>query len=66
MENCGKIVSNSSSISIINPLDVINRSVEEAQSPGPSTILVAYFDGHAQVYFVFYTPGDLVFYLGHG
>lgn len=45
MENCGKIVSNSSSVSIINPLEVLKRSVEEAQSPGSSTILVAYFDG---------------------
>lgn len=47
MENCGKIISNSSIVSIISPLEVLKRSVEEAQSPGSSTILVAYFNGQA-------------------
>lgn len=45
MEHCGKIVSNSGGVSILQPLEVLQRIVEEAQSPGLSTILLAYFDG---------------------
>lgn len=45
MEHCGKIVSNSGGVSILKPLEVLQRIVEEAQSPGSSTILLAYFDG---------------------
>ena len=48
MEHCGKIVSNSSGISILKPVEVLHRIVAEAQSPGSSTILLAHFDG--QVY----------------
>lgn len=45
MEHCGKIVSNSGGVSILKPVEVLQRIVEEAQSPGSSTILLAYFDG---------------------
>ncbi|XP_063935914.1 probable protein phosphatase 2C 62 isoform X2 [Daucus carota subsp. sativus] len=45
MEHCGKIVSNSSGISILKPVEVLHRIVAEAQSPGSSTILLAHFDG---------------------
>ncbi|KAK1359274.1 PPM-type phosphatase domain-containing protein [Heracleum sosnowskyi] len=45
MEHCGKIVSNSGGVSILKPVEVLERIVEEAQSPGSSTILLAYFDG---------------------
>ncbi|KAF5951907.1 hypothetical protein HYC85_009851 [Camellia sinensis] len=47
MENCRKIVSQCNSIPLSNPVEVLNRSALEAQSPGSSTILVAYFDGQA-------------------
>lgn len=45
MEHCGKIVSNSGGVSILKPVEVLQKIVEEAQSPGSSTILLAYFDG---------------------
>ncbi|CAK9181656.1 unnamed protein product [Ilex paraguariensis] len=45
MANCEKIVSSCISLQITNPEEVLNRSIAEAQSPGSSTILVAYFDG---------------------
>ncbi|THF99135.1 hypothetical protein TEA_027882 [Camellia sinensis var. sinensis] len=45
MENCRKIVSQCNSIPLSNPVEVLNQSALEAQSPGSSTILVAYFDG---------------------
>ncbi|KAL7235936.1 hypothetical protein ACSBR1_019254 [Camellia fascicularis] len=47
MENCRKIVSQCNSIPLSNPVEVLNQSALEAQSPGSSTILVAYFDGQA-------------------
>ncbi|KAI8027707.1 putative protein phosphatase 2C 71 [Camellia lanceoleosa] len=43
MENCRKIVSECNSIP--HPEEVISESALEAESPGSSTILVAYFDG---------------------
>ncbi|KAK0588757.1 hypothetical protein LWI29_005064 [Acer saccharum] len=47
MENCEKIVLGSKNIPITNPVKVLNRSAVETQSPGSSTVLVAYFDGQA-------------------
>ncbi|TXG53934.1 hypothetical protein EZV62_019190 [Acer yangbiense] len=47
MENCEKIVLGSKNIPITNPVQVLNRSAVETQSPGSSTVLVAYFDGQA-------------------
>ncbi|GMP39062.1 hypothetical protein CsSME_00010049 [Camellia sinensis var. sinensis] len=43
MENCRKIVSECNSVP--HPEEVISESALEAESPGSSTILVAYFDG---------------------
>ncbi|CAL5379573.1 unnamed protein product [Camellia sinensis] len=45
MENCRKIVSECDSMPLINPEEVISEGALEAESPGSSTILVAYFDG---------------------
>uniref|UniRef100_A0A5B7BXY9 Protein phosphatase n=1 Tax=Davidia involucrata TaxID=16924 RepID=A0A5B7BXY9_DAVIN len=47
MENCEKIVLDCNNVPITNPVEVLNRSAVEAQSPGSSTVLVAYFDGQA-------------------
>lgn len=48
LENCEKIVLDSESVSMTKPEEVLVRSAAESQSPGSSTVLVAYFDG--QVY----------------
>lgn len=45
MDICKNIVLGGNSVPIAK---VLNRSVAEAQSPGSSTVLIAYFDG--QVY----------------
>lgn len=45
MENCEKIVSDPKSASMIKPEELLIRSAAESQSPGSSTVLVAYFDG---------------------
>ncbi|CAL5377738.1 unnamed protein product [Camellia sinensis] len=47
MENCRKIVSECDSMPLINPEEVISEGALEAESPGSSTILVAYFDGQS-------------------
>ncbi|PSS26216.1 Protein like [Actinidia chinensis var. chinensis] len=47
MDNCQKIVSDCNGVPVIEPKKVLERSALEAQSPGSSTILVAYFDGQA-------------------
>lgn len=45
MENCEKIVSENEEIPETKPDQVLVKSAADAQSPGSSTILVAYFDG---------------------
>jgi hypothetical protein len=45
MGNCENIVSNYENISTIKPAEVLIRSAAETQSPGSSSVLVAYFDG---------------------
>ena len=45
MDNCEEIVFKCKGIPITNPREILNRSVAEAQSPGLSTVLVAYFNG---------------------
>ncbi|XP_044490314.1 probable protein phosphatase 2C BIPP2C1 isoform X2 [Mangifera indica] len=45
MENCEKIVSESQNTSMTDPVKVLTRSAAETQSPGSTTVLVAYFDG---------------------
>ncbi|KAK9287570.1 hypothetical protein L1049_015991 [Liquidambar formosana] len=45
MENCEKIVLDCKSVPMTNPKEVLNQSAAAAQSPGSSTVLVAYFDG---------------------
>ncbi|KAJ0078187.1 hypothetical protein Patl1_37189 [Pistacia atlantica] len=47
MENCEKIVSEIQNTSITDPVEVLTRSAAETQSPGSTTVLVAYFDGQA-------------------
>lgn len=47
MKNCEIIVSDNSTAAMVNPLEVLSRSVKETQSSGSSTVLVAYFDGLA-------------------
>lgn len=44
MEKCENIVSNYENISI-KPAEVLTRSAAETQTPGSSSLLVAYFDG---------------------
>lgn len=44
-ENCKKIVMESKSSPITDPVEILKRSAAETQSPGSSTILVACFDG---------------------
>lgn len=57
MENCEKIVSESQNTSITDPVKVLTRSAAETQSPGSTTVLVAYFDGQVLtwVFLVFFT-----------
>ncbi|KAK9989139.1 hypothetical protein SO802_029378 [Lithocarpus litseifolius] len=43
--NCEKIVLDSESVPMTKPEEVLIRSAAESQSPGSSTVLVAYFDG---------------------
>lgn len=50
MEKCENIVSNYENISKIKPADVLIRSAAETQSPGSSSVLVAYFDGQVSDY----------------
>ncbi|GFY90146.1 protein phosphatase 2C family protein [Actinidia rufa] len=45
MDYCQKIVSDCNSVPVIEPKKVLELSALEAESPGSSTILVAYFDG---------------------
>ncbi|XP_059446199.1 probable protein phosphatase 2C 71 isoform X2 [Corylus avellana] len=45
MENCQKIVSDPKSAPVTKPEELLIRSAAESQSPGSSTVLVAYFDG---------------------
>ncbi|KAF5448533.1 hypothetical protein F2P56_029057 [Juglans regia] len=45
MENCEKIVLDPKSAPVIKPKELLIRSAAESQSPGSSTVLVAYFDG---------------------
>ncbi|XP_050260397.1 probable protein phosphatase 2C 62 isoform X4 [Quercus robur] len=45
LENCEKIVLDSKSVPMTKPEEVLIRSAAESQSPGSSTVLVAYFDG---------------------
>ncbi|KAG7977526.1 hypothetical protein I3843_05G035800 [Carya illinoinensis] len=45
MENCEKIVSDPKIAPVIKPEELLIRSAAESQSPGSSTVLVAYFDG---------------------
>lgn len=52
MKNCERIVSDCESIPVNEPEEVVVRSVAETQSPGSSTILVAYFDGQVWTFFV--------------
>ncbi|KAF7842608.1 putative protein phosphatase 2C 62 isoform X1 [Senna tora] len=52
MEKCENVVSSYQGSSIINPAEVLSRSVSETQSPGSTTALVVHFDGqtlHAAV-----------------
>ncbi|KAK3010755.1 hypothetical protein RJ639_011308 [Escallonia herrerae] len=44
MDKCEEMVLNSDSLLITNPVDLLKQSMREAQSPGSSTVLVAYFD----------------------
>ncbi|XP_062177421.1 probable protein phosphatase 2C 71 isoform X3 [Alnus glutinosa] len=45
MENCEKILSDPKSAPMTKPEELLIRSAAESQSPGLSTVLVAYFDG---------------------
>lgn len=45
MEKCENIVSNYENISMTKPAEVLTRSAAETQTPGSSSLLVAYFDG---------------------
>lgn len=45
MEKCKNIVSSHENISTIKPAEVLTRSAAETQTPGSSSVLVAYFDG---------------------
>ncbi|KDP27378.1 hypothetical protein JCGZ_20202 [Jatropha curcas] len=47
IKNCGKIVANSESIPITDPVKILDKAALETQSPGSSTALLAYFDGQA-------------------
>nr|XP_048336750.1 probable protein phosphatase 2C BIPP2C1 isoform X1 [Ziziphus jujuba var. spinosa] len=47
MENCERILSDCKGIQMDKPEEVLIRSAREAQSPGSSTVLIAYFDGQA-------------------
>ncbi|KAG6711139.1 hypothetical protein I3842_05G038700 [Carya illinoinensis] len=59
MENCEKIVSDPKIAPVIKPEELLIRSAAESQSPGSSTVLVAYFDGqvvHQLLQFEFTGP----------
>ncbi|KAM3742291.1 hypothetical protein ACB098_07G059400 [Castanea mollissima] len=58
LENCEKIVLDSESVSMTKPEEVLVRSAAESQSPGSSTVLVAYFDG--QGYKIDLDEGDVI------
>ncbi|PIN07039.1 Serine/threonine protein phosphatase [Handroanthus impetiginosus] len=47
IKNCERLVSYSNGNSVNNPLELLNLSVAETQSPGSSTVLIAQFDGQA-------------------
>ncbi|KAJ1434946.1 PPM-type phosphatase domain [Sesbania bispinosa] len=47
MEKCENIVSDHENNPTIKPAEVLTRSAAETQSPGSSSVLVAYFDGQA-------------------
>ncbi|XP_021680061.2 probable protein phosphatase 2C 62 isoform X2 [Hevea brasiliensis] len=47
INNCGKIVVDSKSTLITNPVQVLDKAAMETKSLGSSTALVAYFDGQA-------------------
>ncbi|XP_050260396.1 probable protein phosphatase 2C 62 isoform X3 [Quercus robur] len=58
LENCEKIVLDSKSVPMTKPEEVLIRSAAESQSPGSSTVLVAYFDG--QGYKIDLDEGDVI------
>ncbi|XP_041011611.1 probable protein phosphatase 2C 71 isoform X3 [Juglans microcarpa x Juglans regia] len=58
MENCEKILSDPKSAPVIKPQELLIRSAAESQSPGSSTVLVAYFDG--QCYKIDLDDGDVI------
>ncbi|KAF5448535.1 hypothetical protein F2P56_029057 [Juglans regia] len=58
MENCEKIVLDPKSAPVIKPKELLIRSAAESQSPGSSTVLVAYFDG--QCYKIDLDEGDVI------
>ncbi|KAL6311950.1 hypothetical protein AAG906_037517 [Vitis piasezkii] len=58
MDNCEEIVFKCKGIPLTNPREILNRSVAEAQSPGLSTVLVAYFNG--QEYKIDLDEGDVI------
>lgn len=62
LENCEKIVLDSKSVPMTKPEEVLTRSAAESQSPGSSTVLVAYFDG--QVYISPYLRLNIFPYCG--
>ena len=62
LENCEKIVLDSKSVPMTKPEEVLIRSAAESQSPGSSTVLVAYFDG--QVYISPYLRLNIFPYCG--
>lgn len=62
LENCEKIVLDSKSVPMTKPEEVLIRSAAESQSPGSSTVLVAYFDG--QVYISPYLRPNIFPYCG--
>lgn len=49
MENCQRIVSDPKSAPVTKPEELLIRSAAESQSPGSSTVLVAYFDGQVSI-----------------
>ncbi|KAL2460451.1 putative protein phosphatase 2C 62 [Abeliophyllum distichum] len=47
IKNCEIIVSDCTGDSVNNPVEILKHSVDRTQSPGSSTVLIAYFDGQA-------------------
>ena len=45
MENCERFLSDCKGIPLTKPEDVLVRGAAQTNSPGSSTVLVAYFDG---------------------